>query len=104
VVSVAANIAEGAARQHMKEYRQHLYIAKASLAELAYYIHLTCRLGWIDEAARGQLDALGSDTRRPLQGLMSWIEQQIAQGAILNRRVSESDAFYATHCELQTAN
>jgi len=103
-VSVAANIAEGAARRHMKEYRQHLYVAKASLAELAYYIHLTCRLGLIDEAARDQLDGLRSDTGRPLQGLMAWTEQQIAQGGILNTRVSESDGFYATHCELQTAN
>jgi four helix bundle protein len=42
-VSVAASIAEGSARQYMKEYLRFLHIADASLAEVAYYIHLAYR-------------------------------------------------------------
>ena len=34
VVSIPANIAEGQARQHRKEFIQHLSIAKGRLAEL----------------------------------------------------------------------
>ena len=39
VVSIPANIAEGQARQHRKEFIQHLSIAKGRLAELAHPAH-----------------------------------------------------------------
>ena len=39
-VSVAANIAEGSKRQHLKEYIQMLYIAQGSLSETTYYLLL----------------------------------------------------------------
>ena len=103
-VSVAANIAEGAARQYMKEYQQFLYLAKASLAELSYHIHLAYRLEFIDETTRSHLDALRSETGRPLQGLIAWVEQQMAQGASLNKRVSDASELYTTNRELLTAN
>jgi four helix bundle protein len=49
-VSVAANIAEGATRQNKKEYLHFLYIAKASLAEVDYLLHLSERLKYITES------------------------------------------------------
>jgi four helix bundle protein len=103
-VSVAANIAEGAARQYMKEYQQFLYLAKASLAELSYHIHLAHRLGFIGEADSSSLDALRSDAGRPLQGLLEWVERQVAQGITLNKRVAEASELYATVREPPTAN
>jgi four helix bundle protein len=108
-VSVAANIAEGAARQYMKEYQQFLYTAKASLAELAYHIHLAGRLGLIDDVQRARLESLRSDTGRPLHGLIMWVEGQITNGVSLNRRVSEPSELYelgttipTDHCQLAT--
>jgi len=37
-VSVAANIAEGSKRRHLKEYIQMLYISHGSLSETEYYL------------------------------------------------------------------
>lgn len=110
-LSVASNIAEGAARHYMKEYQQSLYVAKASLAELSYYIHLAWRLGMIDEADLTRLDSLRAETGRPMQGLLQWVERRIAAGVSLNRRVSEPAELYslprgvpAANCELPTDN
>jgi four helix bundle protein len=103
-VSVAANIAEGAARQYMKEYQQFLYMAKASLAELSYHIHLAHRLGLISDADYDRMDTLRSDAGRPLQGLLEWAERQIAAGVSLNRRVSDISELYTTNPESASAD
>ncbi|MBM4430545.1 MAG: four helix bundle protein [Chloroflexi bacterium] len=102
VVSVAANIAEGAARQYMKEYQQFLYMAKASLAELSYHIHLAHRLGLMSDADHNRLDTLRSDAGRPLQGLLEWAERQIAEGISLNKRVSDISELYTADPESPT--
>lgn len=39
-VSVPTNIAEGASREHKKEYVHFLYIARGSIAETEYLLHL----------------------------------------------------------------
>ncbi len=44
-VSVPSNIAEGFNRQHNKEYRQFLYIALGSCAELETQLEVSCELG-----------------------------------------------------------
>jgi len=103
-VSVAANIVEGAARQYMKEYQQFLYVAKASLAELSYHIHLASRLGLLDEPDHSRLDALRSGAGKPLQGLIEWVERKIAEGVSLNKRVSESTELCTANREPPTDN
>lgn len=70
-VSVAANIAEGATRRSLNEYLQFLSIAKGSLAELEYYLHLSRRLGYVDELAYQQLQALHNPAARTLHGLLN---------------------------------
>jgi four helix bundle protein len=54
--SVPSNIAEGAARESDREYLHFLYIARASLAEVRYFCHLSKRLGYLDETSWEKLD------------------------------------------------
>ena len=45
-VSVPANIAEGQARRHTREFLRYLTIARGSLAELETHIQIAKRLGY----------------------------------------------------------
>lgn len=49
-VSVPSNIAEGHARNHLKEYLHHLSISQGSLAELETQFEIASRLRYISEA------------------------------------------------------
>jgi four helix bundle protein len=55
-VSIVANIAEGFNRKHNAEYRQFLYIALGSCAELETHIEIAHDLGFV--AGTGQVDLL----------------------------------------------
>ena len=48
-VSVPSSIAEGFARGHRSEYRQFLYVALGSCAELTTQITISARLGYMKE-------------------------------------------------------
>lgn len=76
-VSVAANIAEGANRHSRKEYVQFLSIARGSLAELRYYVHLANRLGYLKQEEHRQLDQQCDEAARVLYGLM----RSVAEGS-----------------------
>ena len=76
VVSVAANIAEGSGRRTIRDYLRFLYIAKGSLTELEYYIHLAKRLGYLTEEDHQRLDALQDETARVLWGFIRFKEQE----------------------------
>jgi four helix bundle protein len=51
-VSVPSNIAEGHAREHVKEYLHHISMAQASLAELETQLEIAKRLGYFVRAVR----------------------------------------------------
>lgn len=53
-VSVAANIAEGAARQTSAELLQFLYIANGSLSELDTHLEIARRLSYLEDAGHLQ--------------------------------------------------
>jgi four helix bundle protein len=63
-VSIAANIAEGFNRFHNNEYRQFLYIALGSCAELETHIEISRDLGYLDQsAAKALLDKRDQESR-----------------------------------------
>ncbi len=84
-ISVAANIAEGAAKRTTAEYRAYLDNASGSLNEVEYYIHLSHRLGYIDDKVAQHLSALEAEAARTLNGLIKAVDQQIAGGRKVNR-------------------
>ena len=63
--SVPANIAEGASRESKKDYLHFLYIARGSLSEAQYFIHLAQRLGYLSDVV-----LLAEQTSRPVPGFM----------------------------------
>jgi four helix bundle protein len=77
VVSVVANIAEGASRQHRRDYLNFLFIARGSLAETEYLLHLTCRLGYLTQSKFEKLEALKNLTFKTLFGLISAVEKEL---------------------------
>ncbi len=46
-VSVPSNIAEGHAREHLREYPHYLSVAQGSLAELQTQVEIAGRLGYV---------------------------------------------------------
>ena len=54
--SVAANIAEGAARKHPKELMQFLFVARGSLAELHTHYMIVGRLNLISDEKMREVD------------------------------------------------
>ena len=73
-VSVPANIAEGASRKNRREFLQFLYIAKSSLAEVDYCLHLALRLGYLGADLYEKMDAAKEEVARVLRGLMKAVE------------------------------
>ncbi len=69
-VSVAANIAEGQARHHTKEFLHHLSVARGSLAELHTLILAAERLAYVTREEMQGLSEKVSHVRMLLSGLI----------------------------------
>jgi four helix bundle protein len=69
-VSVSANIAEGQARYHTKEFLHHLSIARGSLAELFTLALLAERLSYLSPLEREGLAEKIAHVRKLLSGLI----------------------------------
>jgi four helix bundle protein len=54
-VSIPSNIAEGQARQHTGEFRQFLFIALGSIAEIETQIIISKELGFLSDAVSASL-------------------------------------------------
>lgn len=75
-VSVPANIAEGASRQHKKDYLHFLYIARGSIAETEYLLHLANRLGYLDSSTFDKIYYLKEEAAKTLFGLIGSVEKE----------------------------
>ncbi len=73
-VSVAANVVEGSARQHSREYIQFLYIASGSLAETGYYLDLGHRLGYLTDPVHKTLGEQQEAAAWAPRALINYIE------------------------------
>jgi four helix bundle protein len=74
--SVPANIVEGASRESKKDYLHFLYIARGSLSETQYFIHLARRLNYL---SLEEADTLRQQTKIAfgcLHGLIQAVEKE----------------------------
>ncbi len=76
-VSVVANIAEGATRQHKKDYLNFLYTSKASLSETECLVGISNELGFLEDEKFKSLDLLCQDTAKSLYGLIRSVESEL---------------------------
>ncbi len=76
-MSVPTNIAEGASRQHKRDYLNFLFVARGSLAETAYLLYLAARLGYIDSNEYERIDALQQEVAKTLFGLIGAVEREV---------------------------
>lgn len=74
-VSVATNIAEGANREHNKEYLHFLYIARGSMAETEYLLHLSRRLGYLQDDEYTKLEDLRKEAAKTLHSLITAVKE-----------------------------
>jgi len=76
-VSIPTNIAEGASRQHEKDYVHFLYIARGSSAEVEYLAGLAYRLGYIEARDHENLCAAIEEVAKTLVGLIRTISSSL---------------------------
>ena len=78
-VSIASNIAAGAARQGHKEFVQFLYIALGSASELDTQLEIAKRVGLAKSAVIGQLQENTTRVGQMLRGLVRSVKKSDAE-------------------------
>ena len=74
--SVPANIVEGSSRESKKDYLHFLYIARGSLSETQYFIHLAKCLGYLSPSEADKLHAQTRGAFGCLHGLIRAVERE----------------------------
>ena len=80
-VSIAANIAEGSARNGDKEFARFIYISLGSASELEYLFLLIADLGLLKRTDAAKLEANAVEIKRMLSGLIESLPIQRALAA-----------------------
>ena len=68
--SVALNIAEGASRRGVKDFRKHLDIARTSLSEIEAILDLAVALGYLQLQDLTQVEATREECAKTVYGLL----------------------------------
>lgn len=76
VSSVPANIVEGSARETQRDYLHFLHIARASLSEAQYFLHLTSRLNYLTSGDASRLQQQVKQVFACLHGLTRAVARQ----------------------------
>lgn len=79
-VSIPSNIAEGAGRNHDKEFQQFLYIALGSVAELDTQLLLSERLEYVTRSEFEELNNLITLIRSQISGLVKYLKNKNCEG------------------------
>ena len=74
--SVPANIVEGSSRESKRDYLHFLYIARGSLSESQYFIHLAKRLGYLTDADAERMHGQTKQVFACLHGLIRAVEKE----------------------------
>ena len=74
-VSVAANIVEGNARNHKKEFIQFLYLSNGSLEEVKYYLILSKDLGYLSTSEYDDLQVRAEKISKMINGLIKYLRK-----------------------------
>lgn len=74
--SVPANIVEGSSRESKKDYLHFLYIARGSLSETQYFVHLSRRLGYLSQEDAEKLHVQTKTVFACLHGLIQAVERE----------------------------
>lgn len=74
--SAPANIAEGSSRESKRDYLHFLFIARGSLSEAQYFIHLARRLGYLAGPNAETLAAQAKTAQACLHGLIKAVEKE----------------------------
>ena len=74
--SVPANIVEGSSRESKKDYLHFLYIARGSLSETQYFVHLAQRLDYLSPEEADALQQQTKITFARLHGLIRAVEKE----------------------------
>lgn len=77
-VSVPANIAEGAGREHTREYIHHAAYAHGSLLEVETHLLLASRVGYLTPGDIEPLLATSGEIGRMLRGLIAALERKLS--------------------------
>ena len=77
-VSIAANIAEGAAKRGRKEFGRFLDVALGSLSELTCLLRLSLELGFMSRDEWQTVETLRCETGRLLWGLYRRMRPRVA--------------------------
>lgn len=74
--SLPANIVEGSSRESRRDYLHFLYIARGSLSEAQYFVHLAHRLGYLSAQEADELHTQTKQVFGCLHGLIRAVERE----------------------------